>query len=298
MADLLLEIFSEEIPARMQQQAIADLDKMLWDEIKKAGLFDPNAYFQKKLFVTPRRLTLWIGLPKTQPDVDTELKGPRLDAPEAAVQGFLKKSGLKLEQLEKRDGVYVAKIHQKGKPTAEVLKPIIEEILKTFPWPKSMRWGNYDITWVRPLHSVLCIFDGKVVSVEFGPVKADNVTYGHRFLSPKAITIKKADDYESALEKAHVIADRSKRREEIKKQADALAKKHDFTVKPDENLLDEVTGLVEWPVMLMGSIDKQFMDLPPEVLSTVMKKHQKYFSLIDKSGKLAPNFLITANMEA
>jgi glycyl-tRNA synthetase beta chain len=289
VADLLLELFSEEIPARMQADALRDLQNSLQLKLGQPA----------KGFVTPRRLAVIIqNLSAAQPDVNTELKGPRVGAPEQAIQGFLKKSGLKLEQLEQQDGVYIARIHQKGKPTADVIKEFVEGLLQGFSWPKSMRWGNHDITWVRPLHSILCIFDGKVVPIEFGPVTADKATHGHRFLSPKAITVKHAADYESALEKAHVIADREKRKAEIKKQADALAAKHGYTVKADDGLLEEVTGLVEWPVVLMGSIDAQFMDLPQEVLTTVMKKHQKYFSLADKSGNLAPHFLITANMES
>ncbi len=287
MADLLLELFSEEIPARMQADALAHLQKSLETKFEKPT----------KGFVTPRRLAVIIeGLPAAQADVNTELKGPKLDAPVQAIEGFLKKSGMKLDQLEKRDGIYVAKIYQKGKPTADVLKEVIEKILAEFPWPKSMRWGSNDTVWVRPLHSILCIFDGKIVPVEFAGVKAGNTTCGHRFLSPKAITISKADDYESALQKAYVIADRGKRMDEIKKQMEKAAK--GFAVKNDEHLLEEVTGLVEWPVVLMGSIDAKFMDLPPEVLSTVMKKHQKYFSLTDKGGKLAPHFLVVSNMEA
>lgn len=288
MPDLLLELFSEEIPARMQEEAARLLMAGLTGFAKKEDM---------RAFVTPRRLAVMIkNLPAAQADVNTELKGPKLDAPPQAIEGFLKKSGMKLEQLEKRDGIYIAKIHQKGRPTADVLKERIESLLHGFHWPKSMRWGSGNDIWVRPLHSILCVFDGKVVPVEFAGVKAGSATYGHRFLAPKAITIKNAADYESALEKAHVIADREKRKAEITKRMEKAAK--GFAVKEDEALLEEVTGLVEWPVALMGGIDKQFMDLPAEVLSTVMKKHQKYFSLLGKDGKLAPHFMLIANMEA
>jgi glycyl-tRNA synthetase beta chain len=295
MADLLLELFSEEIPARMQADALAHLERALKTELDKAAMpFEIHGRF-----VTPRRLAIWLAdLPLQQADVNTELKGPKVDAPDAAVQGFLKKSGMKLEQLQKRDGIYVAQVHQKGKATAELLKTIIEDMLAKFPWPKSMRWGNHDITWVRPLHSILCIFDGKVVPVEFGPVKAGNVTYGHRFLAPAAITIQNAGEYETALEKAYVIADREKRKAEILKQAEAAAKKLDLELKNDIRLAEEVTGLVEWPTVLVGTIDAKYMDLPKEVLVSEMRAHQKYFALTKSDGALSDKFLITANMTA
>jgi glycyl-tRNA synthetase beta chain len=235
MADLLLELFSEEIPARMQADAAAHLQKSLQEKLGQSV----------KGFVTPRRLTAIVAnLPAVQPDINTELKGPKLDAPQAAIDGFLKKSGLKLEQLQKRDGIYVAKIEQKGKPTAEILKPLIEEMLNTFPWPKSMRWGANETTWVRPLHSILCIFDGKVVPVEFAGVKASNTTRGHRFLAPATITIRAENDYESSLKKAFVIADREARKAEILKQASEVASKAGLVLKKDDGLLEEVAGIV------------------------------------------------------
>jgi glycyl-tRNA synthetase beta chain len=295
MADLLLEIFSEEIPARMQADALTHLARTLKTELDKAAL----PFKSDGQFVTPRRLALGlIDLPLQQADVNTELKGPKLDAPQAAIDGFLKKSGMKLEQLEKRDGIYVAQVHQKGKPTAELLKSIIEEMLAKFPWSKSMRWGNNEITWVRPLHSILCIFDGKIVPVEFGPIKASNVTYGHRFLAPKPITIGKLADYESSLEKANVIADREKRKAFILQQAQDAAEKLGLELKNDVGLLEEVTGLVEWPVVLVGTIDAKYMDLPKEVLVSEMRAHQKYFALTKKDGALSDKFLITSNMIA
>jgi len=249
-------------------------------------------------FVTPRRLAVIVkDLPLTQPDTYIERKGPKVDAPEAAIQGFLKSAGMKLEQLEKRDGIYFANIYQKGRTTAEVLKEMIEEMLSDFPWPKSMRWGSGDVTWVRPLHSILCIFDGKIIPVQFGNVKAGNITYGHRFLSPGAITVNNSADYESALEKACVIANREKRKSFILEQAQKTASTKGLAIKPDDGLLEEVTGLVEWPVVLMGSIDAKFMDLPSEVLVSEMRTHQKYFALLDKTGVLSPQFLVVANMK-
>ncbi|MEQ1704721.1 MAG: glycine--tRNA ligase subunit beta [Rickettsiales bacterium] len=288
MPDFLLELFSEEIPARMQQDAIAHLQNSLQKSL---------AVSASSGFVTPRRLAVIIkNLPDTQSDITAELKGPKIDAPEAALNGFLKKNNLTLEQLEKRDGVYFATTFQKGKPTAEILKTIIEEILEKFPWPKSMRWGSGSSTWVRPLHSILCIFDGKIVPVEFAGVKAGNVTYGHRFLAPQAITINKPEEYENALTKAFVIADRDKRKTLIESQIESIAKHESLITKPDLALLEEVVGLVEYPQVLVGKIDDKFMDLPPEVLTMVMRSHQKYFALKNQDGSLSSNFLITSNM--
>lgn len=321
MPDLLLELFSEEIPARMQADAIEHLKRTLTVVLVDQKLLPAGELLYPEIFVTPRRLAIIIkDLPIAQADISTELKGPKVGAPEQALQGFLKKSGLTLEQLEQRDGVYVARIHQKGRPTAEILKEIIEKTLANFPWPKSMRWGSGNITWVRPLHSILCIFDGHIVPVEFAGVRAGTVTYGHRFLSPAPITLTDPAEYEPALKKAHVVADRAARKEIIRAQAEEVAKKLNLSVKPDEGLLEEVTGLVEWPVLLAGRIDKAYMDLPPEVLVSEMRGHQKYFALEyapqgggasperaslreqeasagGNSKKLADHFLITANME-
>ncbi len=288
MPDFLLELFSEEIPARMQQDAIAHLQNSLQKSL---------AVSASSGFVTPRRLAVIIkNLPDTQSDITAELKGPKIDAPEAALNGFLKKNNLTLEQLEKRDGVYFATTFQKGKPTAEILKTIIEEILEKFPWPKSMRWGSGSSTWVRPLHSILCIFDGKIVPVEFAGIKAGNITYGHRFLAPQAITINKPEEYENALTKAFVIADRDKRKTLIESQIESIAKHESLITKPDLALLEEVVGLVEYPQVLVGKIDDKFMDLPPEVLTMVMRSHQKYFAMQNQDGSLSSNFLITSNM--
>ncbi len=288
MADLLLELFSEEIPARMQADALLHLKD------KFAGMFVADV----QGFVTPRRLAVIVkNLPAVQPDINTELKGPKVGAPEQAMQGFLKKCGLPLEKLQQVDGVYVAKIHEKGKPTADIIKPAIEDILKSFPWPKSMRWGANETSWVRPLHSILCIFDGKIVPVEFAGVKAGNTTRGHRFLAPDTITISNASEYEAKLEKAFVIADREKRKANILAAAQKTAAAHKLALKEDIGLLEEVTGLVEWPVLLAGKIDASYMDLPPEVLVSEMRAHQKYFALHTANGALSDTFLITSNME-
>jgi len=315
MADFLLELFSEEIPARMQVDAISYLQNSLQ---KALNVKDSEG------FSTPRRLAVIIkNLPAMQPDINTELKGPKVDAPEAALNGFLKKNNLTLAQLENRDGVYFASLHQKGKPTAEILKTIIEETLAKFPWPKSMRWGAGETAWVRPLHSILTIFDGQIVPVQFAGLTSGNVTFGHRFLAPNAITINSPAEYESALEKAFVIANREKRKAIIQEQSITLSQALSLKPKADIGLLEEVVGLVEYPNVLVGKIDDKFMDLPPEVLTMVMRSHQKYFALSSPNGgeagrgalsnselecphpnpppngegTLSPYFLITSNMK-
>ncbi|MFW0778237.1 MAG: glycine--tRNA ligase subunit beta [Rickettsiales bacterium] len=289
MADLLLELFCEEIPARMQAAALSHMQKTLSGKLGKSA----------EGFVTPRRVAIIIkDLPAKQPDISDELKGPKVGAPEQAINGFLKKTGLTLEQLEDRSGVYFAKIEKKGEPTAELIKSAVEEMLAGFPWPKSMRWSDGDTAWVRPLHSILCIFDGAVVPVEFAGLTASNTTHGHRFLAPDKITVTSADTYAPALEKAFVIADREARKTAIAKQAQEVAAKNGLVLRKDEGLLEEVTGLVEWPVVLAGKIDKGFMDLPPEVLVSEMRAHQKYFALENDDGSFADTFLITANITA
>ncbi len=289
MADLLLELFCEEIPARMQAAALSHMQKTLSGKLGKSA----------EGFVTPRRVAIIIkDLPAKQPDISDELKGPKVGAPEQAINGFLKKTGLTLEQLEDRSGVYFAKIEKKGEPTAELIKSAVEEMLAGFPWPKSMRWSDGDTAWVRPLHSILCIFDGAVVPVEFAGLIASNTTHGHRFLAPDEITVTSADTYAPALEKAFVIADRDARKTAIAKQAQEVAAKSGLVLRKDEGLLEEVTGLVEWPVVLAGKIDKGFMDLPPEVLVSEMRAHQKYFALENDDGSFADTFLITANITA
>ncbi len=289
MPDLLLELFSEEIPARMQQGALEHL---------QAALHKALGVTASEGFATPRRLAVIINdMPAIQPDITTELKGPKIDAPEAALNGFLKKNNLGLADLEKRDGIYFATTHSKGRATEEILKPIIEDMLEKFPWPKSMRWGSGSAIWVRPLQSILCIFDGKIIPVEFAGIKAGNATYGHRFLASQPMIIHKVAEYEKSLDKSFVIASRKKRKAEIIRQAEDIAAANKLSVKKDDALLEEVVGLVEFPVLLMGKIDDKFMDLPPEVLTMVMRSHQKYFALQNDDGSLSANFLITSNMQ-
>jgi glycyl-tRNA synthetase beta chain len=304
MAELLLELFSEEIPARMQARASEDLKRLVTDKLKAAGL----NFTQADAYATPRRLALVVnGLPTAQPDVKEEKKGPRVGSPQQAIEGFLKSAGLtSLDQCEKRDTgkgeFYFAVIEKKGGATSAVLERAIGEMLQELPWPKSMRWAGYGFHWVRPLHSIIFVFDGKPIVAEFKlgnfTQKTGAETRGHRFLAPGAITVSSFADYHAKLRAAKVILDPAERRAEIWKQAQALAAKEGFTVRQDDALLDEVTGLVEWPVALTGRIDDAFMTLPPEVMTTTMRVNQKYFAVLGKDGKLAPRFIVTANTEA
>ncbi len=299
MAELLLELFSEEIPARMQTRAKEDLARLLGDGLKGAGL----EFNSVRSFATPRRLTVVIdGLPARSPDVHEERKGPRVAAPEAAIQGFLKSAGLKsVEQAERREDkkgeYYVALIERPGRPTAEIVAEIVPEIVFKFPWPKSMRWGDGSLRWVRPLHSILCLFAGKLVAFEIDGIKSGKETRGHHFMAPKPFSVKSFDDYLAKLREASVILDSEQRAAIILKQVRGLAEKEGLALVEDEALLAENAGLTEWPVPLMGAFDRSFLDLPPEVLATSMKAHQKCFSL--RQGKNAANrFIVVANLKA
>lgn len=299
MSEFLLELFSEEIPARMQADAAAELERFVTEALKKNEL----AFASAKSFVTPRRLILTVdGLPAAQSDVAEERKGPSAAAPEQALNGFLKSVGMTKEQLELRETpkgkFYFATISRKGRPTAEVLKDAVESLLHSFPWPKSMRWASHPEHWVRPLHAIVCLFDGAVVPVSFAGLKASDVTYGHRFLAPGAIKVANFADYQAKLREAFVLIDPAERRRIIRDKAHALASEAGYVLHEDEGLLNEVTGLAEYPVPLMGKIDAGFMSVPKEVLMTSMRSHQKYFSLLDRDGKLAPRFIVVANMKA
>ncbi len=303
MAELLLELLSEEIPARMQARAGVDLKRLVTDNLKEAGL----AFTEAKAFTTPRRLALVVdGLPLAQPDVTEEKRGPRVGAPDQAIQGFLKAAGLaSLDQCEKRDTgkgeFWFAVVKKKGVQTSALLPALLAESFAALPWPKSMRWAGHQYRWVRPLHSIVATFDGAVLNgaVDLGgnAIRFGNVTRGHRFHDPREITVAGFADYKVKLRESYVVVDPTERRSAIKGQTDQLAAAEGLSVKPDDVLLDEVTGLVEWPVALMGRIDEQFMEIPPEVLTTSMRVNQKYFSLLDKAGNLAPRFLVVANME-
>lgn len=296
MAELLVEVLSEEIPPRMQGQAAADLERLVCAGLTGASL----AYGRARTFVTPRRLALVIdGLPLAQPDALEERRGPRADAPEAAVAGFLRSVGLSRSDLEERDtgkGRFLfAVLRREGRDAGEVIAEAVERALKALPWPKSMRWADHDIRWVRPLHGLVCRFDGRTLPVRLGPVTAGATTAGHRFLSPGPIPLDAGDDYVGKLAAAFVIVDPEERRRLILAQAERLAAGENLSLRADAALLEEVVGLVEWPVVMLGRIDRGFMDVPPEVLVTAMRAHQKYFSLIDADGRLAPRFLVVAN---
>jgi glycyl-tRNA synthetase beta chain len=299
MAELLLELFSEEIPARMQGRAKDDLARLLGAALGEAGL----EYKSIGTFATPRRLTAVVeGLPARSPDIREERKGPRIDAPGAAIKGFLKAAGLaSVDKAEKRDdkkgAYYVAIIEKLGRATSEVVAGIVPEIVRTFPWPKSMRWGSGKLRWVRPLHSVLCLLDGKVVEFEIDGIRSGKETRGHRFMAPEPFSVKSFADYEKKLREAKVILDGEERVRIIAEEARSQAKRHGFELVEDEGLLAENAGLTEWPVALMGSFDESFLAVPPEVLSTAMKAHQKCFS-IRNGEKLANRFILVANLKA
>ncbi|MBL6852425.1 MAG: glycine--tRNA ligase subunit beta [Alphaproteobacteria bacterium] len=303
MSDLLLELFSEEIPARMQAQAAKDLERLVAGALSDRGLLFEGI----KAFAGPRRLTLAVaGLPAKQPDVKDEKKGPRVNAPAKAIEGFLRSAGVKLEDCEQRDDgkgpFYVAVIDLKGRATADVIAEFLPEVLGKLPWPKSMRWpqkSNNPVRWVRPLHSILCTLDGDVVEFAFAGVESGNTTKGHRFLSSGTIAVKRFEDYREKLHAAHVILDAEERKAIIFEGVKQAAFIHGLEMIRDEGLLDEVAGLAEWPVVLLGQIENQFMDVPAEILQTSMRTHQKYFSLRDPAtGKFANMFAVVANMIA
>ncbi len=303
MAELLLEILSEEIPARMQARAAADLKRLVCDGLKAAGL----DFSKAEAFATPRRLALVVdGLPKKQPDVSEQRKGPRVDAPEQAINGFLGSlGGLTLDDCERREvkgkTFWFAVMEKKGRPTAEVLAGLVQNAVNTFPWPKSMKWiEGEDFKWVRPIQGILCLFDGEDVNIAPGQPWKEKVakgTVGHRFLAPEPFEVKDFADYQGKLRAAKVMLDAAERKALISERAAKLAGAEGLAVKPDEGLLAEVAGLVEWPVVLMGRIDDAFMDVPGEVLATAMRSHQKYFSCLDKGGNLANRFIVVSNME-
>jgi glycyl-tRNA synthetase beta chain len=300
MAELLLELFSEEIPARMQGRAREDLARLLGGKLGEAGL----EFKDIRTYATPRRLTALVdGLPARSPDLREEKKGPRVDAPEAAIKGFLKSAGLasidRAEHREDKKGAYyVATVEKRGRATAEVVAESVPEIVRNFPWPKSMRWGSGRLRWVRPLHSILCLLDGKVVRYEIDGIRSGKETRGHRFLAPKPFNVKGFADYKKKLRDAYVMLDGEERAARIAKDARALALKEGLTLVEDEALLAENAGLTEWPVVLMGEFDADFLSVPPEVLSTAMRAHQKCFSLRDKKAKLANRFILVANLKA
>ena len=310
MPDLLLELFSEEIPARMQARAADDLRKLVTDRLVEAGL----VYEGAKAFVTPRRLTLAVhGVPVRQPDLREEKKGPRVGAPEQAVAGFLKAAGLKSiseakVQPDKKGDFYVAVIEKQGRAAIDVIGEILPAVIKSFPWPKSMRWGAPSaepgaLTWVRPLHSILATFGPETEEPDIVPFKVDgiaagNVTRGHRFMAPEPFTVRRLDDYLQKLDKAKVVPDAERRRQIILTEAKQLAFAQGLELIEDDGLLNEVAGLVEWPVVLMGSFEESFLRTPEEVIRATIRNNQKCFVLRDGAhAKLVDKFLLVSNIE-
>ncbi|MGB0660374.1 MAG: glycine--tRNA ligase subunit beta [Mangrovicoccus sp.] len=302
MPDLLIELFSEEIPARMQPKAAEDLRKRITDGVVEAGL----TYAGAQAFATPRRLALTVqGLTAESPEIREERKGPRVDAPEKALAGFLRSTGLSKDQLEIRDDkkgqVYFAQIVKPGRSASDIVAEVLSDVITNFPWPKSMRWGSGELRWVRPLHSILCILTdeagAQIVPLEVGGISAGDTTQGHRFMAPAQIKIGSFDEYSAALSRAHVVLDADDRANHIWADATNQAFALGLELVEDPGLLIEVSGLVEWPVVLMGEIGADFLELPPEVLQTSMREHQKFFSVRDpKTGKIM-RFVTVANRE-
>jgi glycyl-tRNA synthetase beta chain len=306
MPDLLLEFLSEEIPARMQARAAEDLRKLVTDRLVAAGL----VYEGAKAFATPRRLALSVhGIPARQPDIKDEKKGPRVGAPENAIAGFLKAAGLKSIkdakiQPDKKGDFYVAVIEKQGRRAIDVIAEIIPDVVQTFPWPKSMRWGSGRLNWVRPLHSIIATFgpeteEPDVVRFSVDGLEAGDETRGHRFMAPAPLKVRHFDDYMAKLEKAKVVLDPARRADIILADAKNLAFAQGFELVEDQGLLAEVAGLVEWPVTLMGSFDKAFLAIPEEVIRATIRNNQKCFVLRDpQTAKLVNKFILIANEEA
>ncbi|MCK1275430.1 glycine--tRNA ligase subunit beta [Bradyrhizobium sp. 61] len=311
MPDLLLELFSEEIPARMQAKAADDLRRMVTDKLVAEGL----VYEGAKAFATPRRLALTVhGIPARQPDLKTERRGPKMGAPDAAVQGFLKATGLnsldeaKIQRDPKGD-FYIALIEKPGRDAIDVLAEILPVIIRTFPWPKSMRWGARSgkpgsLSWVRPLHAITATFgpeteEPDVVKFSIDGIETGQTTYGHRFMAPAAINVRRFEDYEAKLKAAKVILDPQARKDIIFADAKELTFAQGFELVEDQVLLDEVSGLVEWPVVMMGSFEPEYLAIPEEVIRATIRNNQKCFVVRDsKTGKLTNKFVLTANIEA
>ncbi|MBU1325311.1 MAG: glycine--tRNA ligase subunit beta [Alphaproteobacteria bacterium] len=297
MPQLLLELFSEEIPARMQAGAARDLERMATERLKAAGL----SFDALTTFAGPRRLTLVVdGLPAATPDREEELKGPKATAPEQALEGFLRKTGLTRDQLVERDGVLFAVISSKGRATADLIPAMVDEIVRGFPWPKSMRWGTGTLRWVRPLKRIVCLFDGAVVPFDVDEIASGDVTEGHRFLgSGTPFAVRDFADYRQKLEREFVLLDVADRKLRILEGAKTVCADRGLSLVDDDGLLDEVAGLAEWPTPILGDMDPAFLDLPPEVVRLSMKVHQKYFAVRGPARDgLAPHFVVVANVEA
>jgi glycyl-tRNA synthetase beta chain len=305
MPQLLLEILSEEIPARMQAKAQADLERALMDRLTAAGLVPEGV----KGFSGPRRLVAVVeGLPVKSADVVEDIQGPKEGAPQPAIDGFLRKAGLKsiseahVHDVPKKGRIYVAHVRRPGRETASLIAEMVPAIIRDFHWPKSMRWGSGDLRWVRPITRILCTFDGEVVPFEIEGIRSDNWTEGHRVLGRGPFQVRRFDDYSDVLRnKGHIVLDRDERKEIILTDAKALCAAQNLELVDDIGLLEEVSGLAEHPVVVMGDMDKSFLDLPPEVIRLSMRTHQKYFAVRDparKDGGLAPKFIVVANLTA
>ncbi|MDC7675116.1 glycine--tRNA ligase subunit beta [Asticcacaulis machinosus] len=297
MPQLLIELFSEEIPARMQLGAARDFERLFDAKLKASGL----SYETIKSYVGPRRLALHIeGLPLEQAAVSEEVKGPREGAPPQALEGFLRKTGLTIDKLVIENGIYIARIEKAARKTTEVLGAILEDVILNFPWPKSMRSGTSTFRWVRPLKRIIFLFNGKVIPFELEGITASNITEGHRFLgSKKPIKVSDFDSYKNGLLENFVILDHYERQNVILSKAREACTKAGLTLMDDQGLLEEVAGLSEWPTPLLGNMDPKFLTLPPEVIKTSMKTHQKYFAVKDnKTGNMAANFVVVSNMAA
>ena len=303
MPELLLELFSEEIPARFQRRAAEELKKAVTNALVDAGL----VYEGARAFATPRRLALTIsGLPARSPDTREEKKGPKVGAPQPAIDGFLRAAGLasiaeaKVESDPKKGDFYVASIEKPGADAVDLLSSILPKVMTDFAWAKSMRWGSGSFNWVRPLRAITATFGTEndepvLVPFTIGGLESGQTTFGHRFLAPDAIRVKRFEDYSAALERAKVVLDIDRRKDIIRNDADNLAFAQGLTIIHDEGLVEEVAGLVEWPNVMLGSFDPEFLKLPEEVIIATIRANQKCFCLRDGAGKLAPNFIITAN---
>ena len=297
MPQLLLEFLSEEIPARMQAQAARELERMTREKLAEAGLL-PEAL---TTFAGPRRLTLAAeGLPPAQSDRTEERKGPRAGAPDQAIEGFLRSTGLTRERLIERDGVYFAVIARKGRPTPQIVAEMVEQIVRSFPWPKSMTSGTSKLRWVRPLRRILCTFDGEIVPIVIDGIKSGDLSQGHRFMgSRQAFRARTFEEYADGLAKNFVVLDVKERKARITDAARTLCFARNLELVEDEGLLEEVAGLTDWPVPILGDMDPVFLDLPPEVIRTSMRVHQRYFAVRNpETGRLAPHFIAVANIAA
>ncbi|MEM7076194.1 MAG: glycine--tRNA ligase subunit beta, partial [Pseudomonadota bacterium] len=302
MPDLLIELFSEEIPARMQPRAAADLAARISAGLTEAGLTHGTA----RAFATPRRLTLAVAdVAEESPTTTEERKGPRTDAPEKAIEGFLRGAGVARADLQVRDDkkgqVFVATITRQGRPAEDIVAEVLADTVRSFPWPKSMRWGSGPLRWVRPLHSILCLLSGngqaRIVPVEVDGVACGDTTEGHRFMAPGRFAVTSFDDYSAKLAAARVILDPAERADRIMQAAQALAGEQGLDLVEDPALLQDVAGLVEWPVALMGEIGEAFLGLPSEVLQSSMREHQKFFSVRNPSTGRIERFVTIANRE-